>query len=129
MSAVLPEQRSSYAPLHRPHACRDRHGGLWPSSQHANTYRHPSPYRYPSAAGAVLGLVSRDRLGGTEQHSNVRLPFDHLFKAEPGQFLYISAQNSDSSGWIECEILLNGKTVKQAKSTGGYTIATCSMGL
>lgn len=42
----------------------------------------------------------------------------------PG-FKYISAQNKESYGSITCKIVLNGVTVSENTSSGGYVIATC----
>lgn len=48
------------------------------------------------------------------------------FIAGSGDFLYLSAQNTQDSGTIGCEILVDGQSVASNESSGGYTITTCS---
>jgi hypothetical protein len=43
----------------------------------------------------------------------------------PGTFLYISAQNNDGHGTIECRISVDGVVVSENSSSGGYAIASC----
>lgn len=72
--------------------------------------------------------------GGTSQASDKAVPLGNrttgtegitgTFKS--GSFLYISAQNGDSSGSITCIIEVDGVVMKTTTSSGGYTIATCS---
>lgn len=40
-------------------------------------------------------------------------------------FKYISAQNMDSYGSVTCRIVLNGVTISENTSSGGYVIASC----
>jgi hypothetical protein len=44
----------------------------------------------------------------------------------PGSFVYISAQNKQSSGTITCRITVNGSVIAENTSSGGYAIASCS---
>lgn len=60
------------------------------------------------------------------QKNMVAVPWSLKFKGKTGKFVYISAQNQFSSGTVKCEILLDGKVVKEAESEGGYVIASCS---
>lgn len=64
--------------------------------------------------------------GDTEQMSEVDVPWNKTIKAEPGQFLYISAQNNNDSGTIITRIEVDGVRYKESKSEGAYVIATCS---
>lgn len=70
-------------------------------------------------------LTYRNATGGTEQ-KNVTVPWETSFTALPGQFLYLSAQNTGSRGAVTCDILVNGQSIQSARAEGGYKIATCS---
>ena len=48
------------------------------------------------------------------------------FTAEPGQSLYVSAQNQGEHGTVECVISVDGVIVSDNTSSGAYTIAQCS---
>ncbi len=63
--------------------------------------------------------------GGTEQ-ATYWLPKTIDFLGQYGDFVYISAQNNDDSGSIQCRILINGVEYKKARSSGAYVIASCS---
>ena len=73
-------------------------------------------------------LTLENQLGGTEQKKDVPLPYELNFQATPGQFLYISAQNTTDSTHtsITCEIRVNGVVTEKSVSDGQYSIATCS---
>lgn len=43
-----------------------------------------------------------------------------------GSFVYLSAQNTGSSGTITCRITVNGVVVAENSSSGSYAIASCS---
>lgn len=62
--------------------------------------------------------------GGTEQ-VEVYLPWEKEFTVKESVFLYVSAQNQDAYGDISCEIIVDGKTIKNSSSSGGYVIAMC----
>lgn len=42
-----------------------------------------------------------------------------------GSQLYFSMQNKEAYGTVTCRIVVDGKTVDEATSSGGYAIATC----
>lgn len=63
--------------------------------------------------------------GGTEQ-ADIPVPWTKTFTFQSGDFVYISAQNDKDYGTITCEITVKGNVFKTAKSSGAYTIATCS---
>ena len=77
-----------------------------------------------TGTGSTVDLTYENASGNTEQleHS---LPWTLVFKAEPGAFLYVSAQ-INGTGTVSCNILKNGTVIKSAKSSGEYVIATCS---
>ncbi len=66
----------------------------------------------------------------TEQYNNVSTPWTYSFtiKLNPDeyQFVYVSAQNQQSSGTVVSEIRVDGSSFKKSTSTGGYVIATSS---
>ena len=47
------------------------------------------------------------------------------FTGNPGQYLYISAQNQKSYGTVECTITVDGAVVAHNVADGAYVIATC----
>ncbi|QXE36198.1 hypothetical protein KQY30_20080 [Streptomyces sp. GMY02] len=64
------------------------------------------------AAGKAVPLVSTDGA-----------PLD--FTAVRGTSLYLSAQNTGSTGDLTCQILVDDMVVAENTSSGGYTIVTC----
>jgi len=64
--------------------------------------------------------------GGTAQQSDRFLPWTYDFTAQSADFLYISAQNSNSSGCVTVKILKGSTNVKETQSCGAYVIATAS---
>lgn len=82
-------------------------------------------YRIEGAGTSKASVTYQNASDDTEQ-ADIVLPWSKTFDARPDAFLYISAQNDADHGTILCEILINGKIVKQSKSTGAYVIATCS---
>jgi hypothetical protein len=42
-----------------------------------------------------------------------------------GDFVYLSVQNEDAAGDVTCRIVIDGVTISENTSSGGYTIATC----
>ena len=64
--------------------------------------------------------------GGTSQSSNVSVPWEYSFTGNPGDFVYISAQNQGSSGTVTTKILTDGDKFKSSTSTGAYVIASAS---
>ena len=70
-------------------------------------------------------LTYSNATGGTEQRE-VTLPWTQTFDGSPGEFLYLSAQNEEEYGGVVASISINGRVVKDATSSGGFTIATVS---
>lgn len=78
----------------------------------------------------VGDLTYTNSTGNTEQRSD-RSPEGAWktaaqFRAEPGEFLYLSIQNGLESGSVECRILVGDEVVESARSSGAFVIATCS---
>ena len=64
--------------------------------------------------------------GTTNQENGVKLPWEHSFPAEAGEFLYISAQNQGRTGKIEVTIHKGDNVFKSAHGKGVFAIATAS---
>jgi hypothetical protein len=47
------------------------------------------------------------------------------FLFEPGDFVYISAQNDGETGTVECSIVADGTVISQNEASGAFAIATC----
>ena len=63
------------------------------------------------------GLPLKNQQGGT----GLAFPGFHS-----GDFVYLSVQNTSTSGAVTCRIVVDGLTISENTSTGGYVIATCS---
>lgn len=93
----------------------------------SNSYRadnHSVMYKVTGSHG--LSITYANQGGDTAQTKTYKQKWDYSFRAKSGQFLYVSAQNEGDSGSVECEITVDGYTVKHTESQGGYVIASCS---
>lgn len=81
---------------------------------------------YKISGSATKALVTYSTPSGQEQQNGARVPWHKTFKVKKGSFdvLVVSAQNQ-GGGTITCEIDVDGKKVKAAKSSGAYAIASC----
>jgi hypothetical protein len=83
--------------------------------------------------GADITYSLGGSAGSSEQQSGLTVPMTNKatglpgirFKAEPGDYLYFSAQNQ-GAGTLTCKITEDGQIVDQHTSSGSYTIVTCS---
>lgn len=108
------------------------------SSSQATAPAHTKPLRVVydvTGSASTADITYSTPGGGTEQQSKVSVPLTMsasgrrgmLFTGfSPGDFVYISAQNNGESGSVTCRIILDGVTVVENTSRGGYTIATCN---
>jgi hypothetical protein len=70
---------------------------------------------------------------GTQQASDIDVPLstkagkDHLeMTFQAGDFVYLSAQNSNEHGSVTCKITTDdGDVISENTSTGAFVIATC----
>ncbi|MFP3986894.1 MmpS family transport accessory protein [Streptomyces sp. E11-3] len=53
-------------------------------------------------------------------------PMSIDFKASRGASLYVSAQNTGATGTVSCRIVVDGETVAENTSSGGYATVPCS---
>lgn len=79
---------------------------------------------YRVDGSGTASLTYANETGGTEQRE-VSLPWEKRFDGKPGQFLYLSAQDKNG-GTGTVSISINGRVVKDATSSGRYSIATVS---
>ena len=100
---------------------------------------HPIPSRYiptlptlRTVTYAVHGgsntysVTYKNKDGNTEQIESVPRGWKYEFRTRYFDFMYISAQNNSNSSYVQCEILIDGVVIEDAKSEGAYRIATCS---
>jgi len=84
-----------------------------------------------SGTALTVDVTYENSSGGTSQVSGVSLPWQYQFSVTGSayHFLYVSAQNSGSSGSVTSEIYVDGKVDKSSTSSGAYVIATSSSSL
>ena len=81
-----------------------------------------------SGSGGEFDVTIMNEDGGTSQFSNVASGWTHSFAtSDSDHFLYVSAQNQNSSGSVTTKIYVDGKQKKTSTSNGAYVIASCSM--
>jgi hypothetical protein len=88
-----------------------------PRTGHDIQYKVEGPYK--------ASLTYRNATGGTDQ-TTVALPWTLTFIGQPKQFVYLSAQNTEDWGSIECTIYLDGVPVRKASANSPYGIASVS---
>jgi len=64
--------------------------------------------------------------GGTAQQGDRALPWSFDTTMSPGNFVYISAQNSGATGCVTVEIRVRNAPYKTTQSCGAFVIATAS---
>ena len=74
----------------------------------------------------TVDITFNNDTGGTEQQSNIRVPYTISYEDFQDDFLYISAQNNGPTGSVIVTIKVNGETFKTSKSEGAYVIASAS---
>ena len=74
----------------------------------------------------TVNITYKNEDGGTSQANGVSMPWTYLFKAQPGDSVYLSAQNNGESGTVTVTIYKDGSEFKKSSSTGAFCIATAS---
>jgi len=64
--------------------------------------------------------------GGTSQVSGVTNSWEESFVVKPGTYLYLSAQNQNSTGSVITRIWKGNEIFKSSESSGAFVIATAS---
>jgi hypothetical protein len=77
-----------------------------------------------SAAPYLVDITIENEDGGVSQFSDVVAPWSYSFTASKNDFVYVSAQNQQSSGTITASIYTDGNLFKTSTSSGAYVIAT-----
>lgn len=111
---------------------------IWASSQNddsISTTRPRTQVTQPAArlvkytvfgtAGRVDVTLENDS-GGSEQHGDMAVPYTYYGRFEPGDFVYISAQNQGTSGTLTCAIWVGDTVVSSGKASGAYSICSAS---
>jgi hypothetical protein len=84
-------------------------------------------YRSSDKDKTRVSLTYQNDTGGTEQSNSYTPVCISQFNFQNGDFVYISAQLNDEYGVsVQCLILDNDRIVAQSKSSGKFTIASCS---
>lgn len=87
---------------------------------------------YEVEGTAINANVTMASPSGTEQRG-ISVPMYTKSTGAPGlrvnfplgEFVYISAQNQDSRGYITCRITVDGVVISENTSNSDYGIATC----
>jgi len=81
-----------------------------------------------SGSGKRFDVSINNETGETSKFDDISSGWTYNFSTDdPNHFLYISAQNQDSSGSVITEIYVYGDQKKVSTSNGAYAIANCSM--
>ena len=78
-----------------------------------------------SGTGTTSASVTYTSANGADQQSVVNLPWTHSFTGRRNEFLYVSAQNRNSSGSLQVTLSYAG-AFKSPIANGGFPIATQS---
>jgi hypothetical protein len=79
-----------------------------------------------TGSATKVDITYENEDGGTSQVAGASVPWSYSFTGEKGDFVYISAQNQDSTGTVTVTIYRDGDTFKTSTSSGAYVIATAS---
>lgn len=78
----------------------------------------------------LVDLTIENSNGGTSQYDDMATPWSYSFEVDKPEygyvFVYVSAQNQQSSGTVTAQIYVDGTLYKTSTSTGAYVIATAS---
>jgi hypothetical protein len=103
------------------------------SSGSSKTTKNLISVTYKIGGTARKADLTYSTVSGQEQQGDARLPWTKTFKVKKADFttLDVSAQNKAETGTVTCEIDVDGKKVKEAKSSGQYAVVSCdhSIGL
>jgi len=81
-----------------------------------------------TGSGGSFDVTINNKDDGTSQFDNVSSGWEYSFTTDDCDFfLYVSAQNQNSSGSVTTKIFVDGDKKKSSTSSGGYVIASSSM--
>ena len=82
---------------------------------------------YEVTGSAYSVDVTYENSGGTTSREyGVGVPWSYRFSADPGDYVYISAQNTGTYGTVTVAIYLDGEIYEAETSEGAYCVATAS---
>ena len=82
-------------------------------------------YKYEvTGTGGSYNVTLQNTDNNTQQYSNVGNTWWYKWTQTGTRWLYVSAQNNNSTGNVTVKIYRAGKVVAENTSYGGYTIAT-----
>ncbi len=93
--------------------------------------KSPIPVEYKvTCTTGLVDLTIENASGGTSQFDDMATPWSYSFEVNNPEygyfFVYVSAQNQQSSGTVTAQIYVNNSLYKTSTSTGAYVIATAS---
>ncbi|MDY6957652.1 MAG: hypothetical protein SVK08_00710 [Halobacteriota archaeon] len=74
----------------------------------------------------LVDVTIQNENGDTSQFSGVPIGWTYEFEAQPGDFVYVSAQNKQDDGIIIVSIYVDDVVRESNKSEGAYVIAAAS---
>ena len=108
-------------------------GSLVPdTASNSHTYSRPAArvsdrITYTVSGSTQSASVTYSSGQGATSQRDVIVPWTSApIQVEPGDFLYISAQNTGNHGTITVKIMSDGMAIRQSTSSGAYAIATAS---
>jgi len=93
--------------------------------------KSPIPVEYKvSCTTGLVDLTIENKDGGVSQFDDMATPWSYSFEVDNPEygyfFVYVSAQNQQSSGTVTAQIYVDNSLYKTSTSTGAYVIATAS---
>lgn len=82
-------------------------------------------YKIEGATAKKISLTYQTADGSTQQEE-VPTGWAKELKMSRGTFAYLSAQLNTDGGRVSCLITIDGKSFKQAESSGSFAIVSCS---
>lgn len=82
-------------------------------------------YSITGTANSV-SITYQNVYGGVSQIGNTSVPWSLSFTGEPGDFVYVSAQNQGETGKVTAIIFIDDDVFKSSTSSGAFVIATSS---
>lgn len=83
-------------------------------------------YYEVTGSGGSFDVTIEGAPSGTAQFADVRSGWRYKWNQYGTRWLYVSAQNNNSSGDVTVKIVRRGKVKATQTSSGGYVIATVS---
>ncbi len=104
---------------------------LVPEEDIADIVKQPIPVEYKvTCTTGLVDLTISNEDEGTSQFDDMATPWSYSFEVNNPEygyfFVYVSAQNQQSSGTVTAQIYVNNSLYKTSTSTGAYVIASAS---